>query len=135
MCGTCDVNGNYQYLLLPLCYKILLLDLDTNDNENQRAPHLERDIPKTPTSPLDLSMKKPLSSVDNHYTSTKSEPSSPMDASGTTETSIDISLPEPIIKIQPKSQWHYRSIKDLLKKHIPLVSGEGPQRTPIQVQV
>lgn len=41
----------------------------------------------------------------------------------------------PSILTQPKAEWHYRSIKDLAKHHIPLLSGDGPQRTPIRVQV
>ncbi|CAF3439891.1 unnamed protein product [Rotaria sp. Silwood1] len=42
---------------------------------------------------------------------------------------------QPQIITEPKSDWHYRSLKDLLKNHIPLLSGEGPQRTPIRVQI
>jgi hypothetical protein len=49
--------------------------------------------------------------------------------------SIDYLYEEPKIVTQPKSEWHYRSIKDLAKKHIPFVSGDGPQRTPVRVRV
>lgn len=142
MCGEFDPQGNYQHLLSYSCFLRFIVDLDLNNEQNQRDYKPEIATPKTPTSPLDLSMKKPLHSVDNkYYTSIKSEPSSPMDVSttstpsNTNQTSRDISLEKPIIQIQPKPQWHYRSMKDLVKQHIPLISGDGPQRTPVQVKV
>jgi hypothetical protein len=50
-----------------------------------------------------------------------------------TPTQLQYDAPE--ILIQPKSEWHYRNIKDLGKKRMPLLAGQGPQRTPIQVKV
>lgn len=35
----------------------------------------------------------------------------------------------------PKKKWHYRNMKDLGKGGAPLLAGDGPQRTPIQVKV
>ncbi|CAF1059376.1 unnamed protein product [Rotaria sordida] len=42
---------------------------------------------------------------------------------------------KPKILTEPKLHWHYRSIKDLAKQHIPLLSGAGRQRTPIRMTV
>ncbi|CAF3456282.1 unnamed protein product [Rotaria socialis] len=41
----------------------------------------------------------------------------------------------PPIEIQPKPDWHYRSMKDLGSPGFPIIAGDGPQRTPIRVQV
>jgi hypothetical protein len=77
--------------------------------------HRSMSIDETPPSPVDLSI----------------EPSHTYDR----QISIDHLYEEPMILTQPKSEWHYRSMKDLAKNHIPLVSGEGPQRTPIRIKV
>ncbi|CAF0963291.1 unnamed protein product [Adineta steineri] len=50
-------------------------------------------------------------------------------------TSSEQPCEAPSIRIQPNSDWHYRSIKDLASNHAPCLAGEGPQRTPIQVKV
>jgi hypothetical protein len=52
-----------------------------------------------------------------------------------TQISVNYLYDEPIIITHPKREWHYRSIKDLAKKHIPFISGDGPQRTPIRLKV
>lgn len=49
--------------------------------------------------------------------------------------SIDDAFEPPEIITQPKREWHYRSIKDLAKQHLPYLAGSGPQRTPIRVRV
>lgn len=41
----------------------------------------------------------------------------------------------PKILIQPKPEWHCRTMKDLGENRIPLLAGQGPQRTLIQVKV
>lgn len=51
------------------------------------------------------------------------------------QMSVEYSYDAPSILIQPKSEWHYRNLRDLASKHIPLLSGHGPQRTPIRVTV
>ncbi|CAF0767293.1 unnamed protein product [Rotaria sordida] len=51
------------------------------------------------------------------------------------QMAINYPYEAPQIITQPKSDWHYRSMKDLAKKHIPFLSGEGPQRTPIRIKV
>ena len=52
-----------------------------------------------------------------------------------TQMSTDFICEPPRIITQPKEIWHYRNIKELAKKHHPLLAGEGPQRTPIRVTV
>jgi len=49
--------------------------------------------------------------------------------------SVDDTYEPPEVITQPKREWHYRSIKDLAKNHLPYVAGNGPQRTPIRVKV
>jgi hypothetical protein len=44
-------------------------------------------------------------------------------------------LEAPRIITEPKTEWHYRSMKDLANKHLPCLAGNGPQRTPIRVSV
>lgn len=51
------------------------------------------------------------------------------------QMSVDCSYEEPTIITPPKPEWHYRSTRDLAKKHIPFISGDGPQRTPIRIKV
>ena len=49
--------------------------------------------------------------------------------------SVDCSYDGPQILTGPKPEWHYRSTRDLAKEHIPFLSGDGPQRTPIRIKV
>ena len=51
------------------------------------------------------------------------------------QISTDSICEPPQIRTQPKEIWHYRNVKELGKKHHPLLAGEGPQRTPIRVTV
>jgi hypothetical protein len=93
------------------------------------------------TSPLDLSTTSTRFKFVPRSKSTDNPPSSPMELSiddspiVSRQTSRDFYYDEPIIVTHPKSEWHYRSIKDLAKKHIPFISGDGPQRTPIRIKV
>jgi len=87
------------------------------------------------TSPLDLSKSGPYFSYpQTSYTS-------PLDLSmkprriNDRQMSIENACEPPEIIIQPKSEWHYRSAKDLANNHLPLLAGNGPQRTPIRVKV
>jgi len=88
----------------------------------------------TQTSPLDLS-------TNNRQFLFRQQSSSPLDLSTTAiengyrQMSIDDAFEPPIIITEPKSEWHYRSIKDLAKQHLPYLAGNGPQRTPIRVKV
>jgi hypothetical protein len=86
------------------------------------------------TSPLDLSMT-------GRYFSYPQSSTSPLDLSTKTlrindrRMSIHYAHEPPEILIQPKSEWHYRSVKDLANQHLPLLPGNGRQRTPIRVTV
>ena len=86
------------------------------------------------TSPLDLSLKdKPFL-----YPQRSSSPSdSRARATHNNSRSVLIqNIPErPRVITEPKKEWHYRSLKDLQKKHLPYLAGIGPQRTPIRVTV
>ncbi len=50
-------------------------------------------------------------------------------------TPLRICLNPPIVTTEPKDEWHSRTIKELKNHKNPLLSGEGPQRTPIRVEV
>ncbi len=50
-------------------------------------------------------------------------------------TPLRICLNPPIVTTEPKDEWHSRTIKELKDHKNPLLSGEGPQRTPIRVAV
>ncbi|CAF2890681.1 unnamed protein product [Rotaria sp. Silwood2] len=52
-----------------------------------------------------------------------------------TSTLLSDKCKAPKILNQPKNKWHYRNMKDLGKKQIPLLAGDGPQRTLIRVKV
>lgn len=83
------------------------------------------------TSPLDLSLKRfyyPQRSTSPSETRAKNNSNH---ASNFLESIFD----PPMVITQPKSEWHYRSLKDLQKKHLPYLAGIGPQRTPIRVTV
>ncbi len=81
--------------------------------------------------------------VQTDQNSTNVQPSIPTHLSNTiqvlqttavnTPTQFQYDAPE--ISIQPKPKWHYRNMKDLGKQEIPLLPGDGPQRTLIQVKV
>jgi hypothetical protein len=86
------------------------------------------------TSPLDLSIKKERFSYPQRPTSP------PNSCTKTTFTydrqmSMENYLGPPKVITEPKKEWHYRSLKDLQKKHLPYLAGIGPQRTPIRVSV
>ncbi len=93
------------------------------------------------TSPLDLSQNSIRFPYVHQATSTDDLTTSPTDLPvknnhmDSRQMSIDCSFEEPTILTPPKSEWHYRSTRDLAKKHIPLLAGEGPQRTPIVIKV
>jgi len=52
-----------------------------------------------------------------------------------TSTPIHFQYEAPPILIQPKQKLRYRNMKDLGKKRIPLLSGDGPQRVLVRVKV
>jgi hypothetical protein len=95
----------------------------------------------SPPMPLDLSKTSTVYPFIPRSMSRDDPPMSPMDSSDRNPYFIgrqmleDIQYEAPEIIIQPKLEWHYRSMKDLEKKHIPFLSGDGPQRTPIRVRV
>lgn len=82
------------------------------------------------TSPLDLSLKRP------YYPQRSSSPSETRrKSSSSAPIFLEDIFDSPIVITEPKSEWHYRSLKDLQKKHLPYLAGIGPQRTPIRVTV
>lgn len=96
----------------------------------------------TPTSPLDLSMKSKTFKFVHPPTPEQTMMQSPMACLAKIDANkinmpqlFESLLPKPEIVIQPKTEWHYRNIRDLANKHIPLLSGDGPQRTPIRIRV
>jgi hypothetical protein len=86
------------------------------------------------TSPLDLSVKK-----EGFFHPQR--PISPMNSCSMPafayerQMSIEYTFEPPRVLTEPKREWHYRSLKDLQKKHLPYLAGIGPQRTPIRVSV
>ncbi|CAF0767365.1 unnamed protein product [Rotaria sordida] len=50
-------------------------------------------------------------------------------------TSASIQCEAPNILNKPKKDWHYRNMRDLAKNRIPLLAGDGPQRSLIRVKV
>ncbi len=48
---------------------------------------------------------------------------------------LQFPYPKPDVIIQPKEEWHRRYMKDVGRRKMPLLSGDGPQRTPIRVKV
>lgn len=122
--------------------KLYCLYLEPADSENSNQSQLETLYAnESQTSPLDLSKTSTRFPFVHRSTSNDNSPPSPKNVSVKTNyfdnkpMSIDYLYEEPKIITQPKSEWHYRSIKDLAKKHIPFVSGDGPQRTPVRVRV
>jgi hypothetical protein len=93
------------------------------------------------TSPLDLS----ITSIRFPAIRRTTAPDDPMSSSTdlsinnnniySRQISIDCSYDKPTILTPPKSEWHYRSKRDLAKEHIPFLPGDGPQRTPIRLKV
>lgn len=92
------------------------------------------DTPCTPTSPLDLSVTSKQFPFRNGISSTSNVPVTTTQMSSR-QMSIDDAYESPEVITQPKEEWHYRSIKDLAKNHLPYLAGIGPQRTPIRVKV
>ncbi len=48
---------------------------------------------------------------------------------------LQFPYPKPDVIIQPKEEWHRRYMKDVGTRVMPLLSGDGSQRTPIRVKV
>lgn len=95
-----------------------------------------------PTSPLDLSMNSKTFKFVHPRTPEQTHTKSPFMPTGKPDVgqtypimSSHALLEPPRILIQPKTEWHYRNLRDLANKHIPLLSGDGPQRTPIRIHV
>ena len=92
-------------------------------------------------SPLDLSRNSTTHAFFHPPTPDKCSSTSPMDVGRRNpfpyirQRSRGFPLAPPEILIEPKTEWHYRNMKDLAIQHIPLLSGVGPQRTPIRVSV
>ena len=108
-----------------------------DENSEQDVNMLDM-CPSTPNSPLDFSRTSKTIRFSHPKTPEKSTISpffKPKTASFFNQEPYSFRLEAPEILIQPKSEWHYRNIRDLANKHIPLLSGEGPQRTPIRIQV
>lgn len=93
------------------------------------------------TSPLDLSITSIRFPAIRRTTASDDSMSSSTDLSinnnniYSRQISIDCSYDKPTILTPPKSEWHYRSKRDLAKEHIPFLPGDGPQRTPIRLKV
>jgi len=111
-------------------------------SENYHRSNAATYINESPTSPLDLSRTSTrFPFVHRSSSNDDSSPSPIIDLSvkdnyiDQRQISIYYLYKEPMIMIEPKADWHYRSIKDLAKKHIPFLSGDGPQRTPIRLKV
>ncbi|CAF3194852.1 unnamed protein product [Rotaria socialis] len=122
---------------MPMIYS----DAEMDTNENSYESDVEFCDKGVPDSPLDLtinsirypSAKRPISNQDPLPLSETALPKpSHIFAPPMVGTFV---LPSPLIVTQPKAEWHYRSMKDLAKKHIPYLSGDGPQRTPIRIKV
>ncbi len=123
--------------MINICYDYLEL-VSSDDSTQLPATTHDND---SPTSPLDLSRTSTRFPFISPSMSIDDTPPSPIDVSAKVnyvdkrQMSIDYSYQEPIILTQTKPEWHYRSMKDLAKKHIPFLSGVGPQRTPIRIKV
>ena len=118
-----------------------LSHLGTTNEESGDQLCPEGKLPSIPNSPLDLSKNSTTHAFYHPPTPDKRSSPSPMDVSGRNpflfrrQMSHEFTLQAPRIVIQPKTEWHYRNLKDLAMNHIPLLSGNGPQRTPIRVTV
>ncbi|CAF3569920.1 unnamed protein product [Rotaria sp. Silwood1] len=106
------------------------LEIDTNGVDNQFHPITDSN--DSQNSPLDLSKTGKFD---------RCVPRSPDVLCVKANNSCDRQMlsshlyDEPKVLTEPKTDWHYRSIKDLAKKHIPFLPGDGPQRTPIRITV
>jgi len=113
---------------------LYLFYLDTTNEENHDESHVPMSPNVSPALPLDLSMSNRInpffqtqtSALDLSIKSTTINPKT---------ITLDNQYEAPIIVTEPKKEWHYRSMKDLSKKHLPCLAGDGPQRTPIRVSV
>ena len=112
--------------------------------DSQRNPHQLSNSPSSTHSsmePLDLSRNS--TTVPFVHPPTPDEKPNPANIFRVSrqnslmerQMSVDYTYEPPRIVIQPKTEWHYRNMRDLASKHIPLLSGNGPQRTPIRVTV
>ncbi|CAF3318875.1 unnamed protein product [Rotaria sp. Silwood2] len=131
-----QINFIYIYLAIRKHKSINQLDIATVIHYLQ----IVRYYNDVQTAPLDLSNKPPQSpsnirrsmSVNDLLPSLHDSVAKIYPILGSSNP-IDYRYKPVMIIIPPKTQWHYRSIKDLAKNHIPLLSGDGPQRTPIRV--
>lgn len=48
---------------------------------------------------------------------------------------LEMQLNSPTLLIEPKDDWHPRTLQDLKNHDNPLLQGEGSQRTPILIEV
>ncbi|CAF4656537.1 unnamed protein product [Rotaria sp. Silwood1] len=123
-CSVRDANGSVIYHLKGQN------EIDTNNVDSQ--VHSITDSNDSQNSPLDLSK------TGKFY---RCLPRSPDVLCVKTNNTCDRQMllshlyDAPKLLTEPKLDWHYRSIKDLAKKHIPFLSGDGPQRTPIRITV
>ncbi|CAF4456897.1 unnamed protein product [Rotaria sp. Silwood2] len=108
----------------------IYLEIDTNNVDSQ--VHSITDSNDSQNSPLDLSK------TGKFY---RCLPRSPDVLCVKTNNTCDRQMllshlyDAPKLLTESKLDWHYRSIKDLAKKYIPFLSGDGPQRTPIRITV
>ena len=129
----CDRKGKSPSSLENILYLIYFFSmyLDSVSEENCTQSF----VPMTPdqTSPLDLSIKRPF--FHSQRSSSPVEPRTRPSHTITDTIYLEGILDPPEVLTQPKPEWHYRSLKDLQKKHLPYLAGIGPQRTPIRVTV
>ena len=126
-------KGKYQFSFFHRIDEcVFYLGSSTDDNYSQLVTPMSPD--GVQTSPLDLSMKKqgffhPQRSITPPQSFTKTA------LTYSREMSMEDVLESPRVITEPKREWHYRSLKDLQKKHLPYLAGIGPQRTPVRVSV
>ena len=114
-------------------YIYLLICLDSVTEENCTQSFIPMATEPIQTSPLDLSIKRPF--FHPQRSSSPSERRARPTHTLTESMCLEDSFDSPKVFTQPKAEWHYRSLKDLQKKHLPYLAGIGPQRTPIRVTV
>ncbi len=112
----------------------MLIYLDSLIEDSYSQSFIPMSPDRIQTSPLDLSIKS------GRFLYPQKSTSPPNSCAKTTynydrQMSIESILDPPRVITEPKKEWHYRSLKDLLKKHLPYLAGIGPQRTPIRVSV
>lgn len=132
----CGRNGKFPYhdfLSISHIYIYLLICLDSVTEENCTQSFIPMATEPIQTSPLDLSIKRPF--FHPQRSSSPSERRARPTHTLTESMCLEDSFDSPKVFTQPKAEWHYRSLKDLQKKHLPYLAGIGPQRTPIRVTV